>query len=268
MIKGLYIRAMASRILEAIVSDLGDDAPVTDVGVYLHATAVTSRRMGLAYTFPKRSIDGARHRHEIVAGSGRLTDFSAIDLARYALSCHPIEASIGVAAINSVISLPERALIERNGVEIVMEYAAGRRLAVIGHFPFVERARPAVRALWVLELDPSEGDLPAEEAPNIVPMADVVAITGTAFINHTIDGLLELARGKRIIILGPSTILSARLFDLGVSALCGVFVEDPEAVTRHLKEGGSFRHLPGVRYVAMTTGPITRRAVTGACPRR
>ena len=240
-----------SEILRCIVDGIADDAQVEDVGVFLNATAVVSGGVGLAYNFPRRALPGDGGRHEVVAGCGRLREFSARELARYALSKHLAEASIGVAAINSIMQPPPRRIVERNGVDLLMERAAGKRLAVVGHFPFVERVRPIVKSLWVLELDPQEGDLPAEEAPNILPRADVVAITGTTFINHTIDGLLSLARGKHIIILGPSTILSTKLFDFGASALCGIAVDDPQIVLRTLREGGGFRHLPGVRYISM-----------------
>lgn len=238
-------------ILKAIIEKLHEEERVADVGVYVHATVVMSRRLGLAYTFPKRSLEGTRARHEVVANNGKLTDFSARDLARYALSSHLMEASVGVAAINSLIAPSRHRLVEKNGVDLLLEMAGGKRLAVVGHFPFVERVRHLVKSLWILELDPQEGDLPAEEAPKIIPAADVVALTGTTLINHTLEGLLGLAKGKRVVILGPSTILSPVLFDFGVSALCGVEVEDPALVLRHLKEGGSFRNLPGIRYVSL-----------------
>ncbi len=240
-----------SEILKKITEGLLGDERVEDVGVYLHATVVKSRGMGLAYTFPRRSFDDRGDREELIAGGGKLTGLLARDLARYALSKHLAEASVGIAAINSLIEPPKERIIWRNGVDLIMEEAAGKRLAVIGHFPFVERVRPLVKALWVLELDPREGDIPAQEAPNIVPGADVVAITGTTVINHTIDDLLELAKKKKVIVLGPSTILSPALFEFGISALCGINVENHNHVLRHLSQGGSFRHLPGVRYATI-----------------
>lgn len=240
-----------SAILKAIIEKLHEEVRVTDVGVYVHATVVVSQKMGLAYTFPKRSLEGTRDRHEVVANNGRLTDFSARDLARYALSNHLMEASVGVAAINSLLCPPRHRLVEKNGVDLLLEMAGGKRLAVVGHFPFVERVRSLVKSLWILELDPQEGDLPAADAPKIIPSADVVAITGTTFINHTLEGLLEVAKGKRVVLLGPSTILSPVVFDFGISALCGVQVEDPALVIRHLKEGGSFRNLPGIKYITL-----------------
>ena len=41
-----------------------------------------------------------------------------------------------------------------------------------------------------------EGDLPEAEEENLIPQADVVGITGTAFTNHTLDYLLELCNLK------------------------------------------------------------------------
>jgi uncharacterized protein len=162
-----------------------------------------------------------------------------------------MEASVGVAAINSLVAPPPERVVRQKGVDLLLSWAAGKRLAVVGHFPFTERIRDQVAKLWVLELDPREGDLPASMAPEILPQADVVAITGATLINHTLEGLLTLARGKQIIVMGPSTIMSPVLFDFGVSALCGVQVTDPPLAMRWLKEGGSFRGLPGVERMTL-----------------
>jgi uncharacterized protein (DUF4213/DUF364 family) len=55
---------------------------------------------------------------------------------------------------------------------------------MIGHFPFINRLKPIVKNLWVLELNPREEDLPAQVAPEIVPRADFIAITGTTLIKN------------------------------------------------------------------------------------
>ncbi len=239
-----------SRVLKSILGELSSDACVEEVGVYLHATMVRSRGVGMAYTFPRTSRDEPRDRADIVANHGKLTEMSARELAAYSCSGHHLEASVGVAAINSLIELPSDVGLQR-GVDLLMEWAAGRRLAVIGHFPFTERIQKLVRTLWVLELDPREGDLPASMAPQILPQADVVAITGATLINHTLDELLYLARGKRVVVMGPSTILSPVLFDFGVEAICGVAVTDPGVASKWLKEGGSFRGMPGLTQVTL-----------------
>ena len=60
-------------------------------------------------------------------------------------------------------------------------------MALVGHFPFIPKLRPAVGQLWVIEQHPVEDDYPAEAAVDLIPQADVVAITGSALINHTLD---------------------------------------------------------------------------------
>ncbi len=240
-----------SRILRAIIDAIDLDAPVREVGIFLHATVVVSLHAGMAYTSPRASHDEPRDRGDIVANHGRLTEMSARQLAAYATSSHPMEASVGVAAINSLVGVPPGRAVRQKGVELLLSWAAGKRLAVIGHFPFTERIRDQLQKLWVLELDPREGDLPASMAPEILPEADVVAITGATLINHTLEGLLALARGKRVIVMGPSTIMSPVLFGFGASALCGVQVEDPALAMGWLKEGGSFRGLPGVEQITL-----------------
>lgn len=240
-----------SRILRAIIDAIGEDAPVEEVGIFLHATVVVSAHAGMAYTFPRASHDEPRDRGDIVANHGKLTEMSARQLAAYASSSHPMEASVGVAAINSLITVPPGRAVRQKGVELLLSWAAGKRLAVIGHFPFTERIRDQLQKLWVLELDPREGDLPAAMAPEILPQADVVAITGATLINHTLEGILGLARGKKVLVMGPSTILSPVLFDFGASALCGVQVTDPALAMGWLREGGSFRGLPGVEQITL-----------------
>jgi hypothetical protein len=114
-----------------------------------------------------------------------------------------------------------------------------------------------VGKLWVLEQNPQNDDLPAEAAASIIPKADVVAITGTALINGTFEGLAALCRpDARVLVLGPSTPLSAIMFDHGVHLLSGSVVEDVEGVLRAASQGANFRqlHRRGVRLVTMQKG--------------
>jgi uncharacterized protein (DUF4213/DUF364 family) len=134
---------------------------------------------------------------------------------------------------------------ERLGVEIV------------GHFPFVERVRQAAAECWVLELHPRPGDLSAERAAEVLPQADVVALTGTSLINHTFDELIALCRrdaGNRkayVVLLGASAPLSPVLFEYGVDAVSGTRVVDVPAVLRAASQGATFRQIPGKRLLTL-----------------
>jgi len=179
-----------------------------------------------------------------------MIDMTARELAELARSMEPEKASVGLAAINSLIDPPE-GLRDGHALDLILERGRDRDVTLVGHFPFAERLRPQVRRLRVLELHPQDGDLPASEAARVLPRSDVVAITASTLINHTLDGLLDLARGKAVILLGPSTPLSPAFFARGVIALCGSVVVDPDAALRCVSEGVSFRHLQGLRRVIL-----------------
>jgi uncharacterized protein (DUF4213/DUF364 family) len=88
------------------------------------------------------------------------------------------------------------------------------------------------------------------EAADLLPQADVVAITSSALINHSLDRLLGLAAsGALVTLLGPSTPLSPLLFDYGISILAGARVVDEEAALRTITQGGSFQQVQGVQLV-------------------
>ena len=105
-----------------------------------------------------------------------------------------------------------------------------------------------------MEQDPRGDDLPAEAAEELLPQADVIAITGTALINHTFDRLMAMRNPQALVlVLGPSTPLSPVLFEQGVHLLSGALVEDIESVLRAAGQGANFRqlHRQGVRLVTM-----------------
>jgi uncharacterized protein (DUF4213/DUF364 family) len=92
----------------------------------------------------------------------------------------------------------------------------------------------------------------AEEVEAIVPQADIVAITGSAFINHTIERLLGLCPPQSfVVVLGPTTPLSSVLFDYGVDVVSGTLVVEPELALRCLSEGATFRQVRGTRRLTM-----------------
>jgi uncharacterized protein (DUF4213/DUF364 family) len=239
------------------------EGPVQDVRVGAFWTAVVieaegRRRCGLAST-----PHSEEHHHggePAVPDAGRLAERSARDLAGLARSESLMEAAIGVAAINALLPLSPERWGDVNAEEVIARHGAGKNVALVGHFPFVPRLREAVGKLWVLELRPGPGDLPSEAAPDVIPQADVVAITGTTLINHTLEGLLARCRPEALVlVLGPSTPLSPVLFDYGVHILSGAVVQDTEAVLRAVSQGANFRqvHRQGVRLVTIQTERMT-----------
>jgi uncharacterized protein (DUF4213/DUF364 family) len=237
------------RILDDLIATLDFDAPVRDVRLGVFHTAVLTRHCGLAATLPR---DALRQKPPLVEEPGYLCRKSARELTLLAYSQSLLEATIGMAALNSLLDVDESAAVEINAADVILEQGEGRSVAIVGHFPFVTRVRQKVKNLWVIEKNPREGDLPEAEAERLLPRADVVAITGTALTNHTMEGLLRLCDPAAfVILLGDTAPMSPVLFDYGVDALAGTRVTDTELVLNCVSQGANFRQIKGTRRLTM-----------------
>ena len=243
---------MSTHIIEELLSNLPEkEVPVRSVMVGVHWTAVCSSHCGLATTFaPDKPHDHSTH----VRNVGNLHQKSAQELAKYALSKNTMEAGIGIAAINSLLEFDENDAVEVNASEVLMEQGAGKNVAIVGHFPFIPKVKKAVKNLWVIEQNPVEGDHPAHAASDIIPRADVVAITGSSLINHTLDDLLGLCKPEAlVVILGPSTPISPVIFVHGANINAGSKVIDETAVLNAISQGATFQQVTGVKLLAFTS---------------
>lgn len=239
-------------IIQKIIDSLHDDAMVRDVRVCIHATLVESLRMGICGHSRADQAYEVIKRQDVVANHGKLREFSARDLARYALSKLPIEASVGIAAINSIIDVDWTKVRPQKGSDVIIEKSKDKRVVVIGHFPFNDRVKKVADHFVELGIEQGAGDMPVSEAPKVLPKADVAIITSNTIVNHTIDHLLKLAENTNFVaIIGQSAIFSPVFFRHGVDVLLGGLIDDVETVLRHLSEGAAPHHLPGLHQIAL-----------------
>jgi len=237
------------KILDDLILSLkGNDFPVKSIHTCVFWTAVISRHCGLSSTFRGEGPSHDRGVRDV----GNLTQKKALELTDYAKSNNLLEASIGMATINSMIDIDESKCIEKNAFEMILEKGQGKNVAIVGHFPWIPKLKGKTGNLWVLEQRLREGDLAAKEADRILPQCDVVGITGTSFINHTIEGLLNLCKNAYVILIGPTSPLSPILFEYGIDAICGSKVLDPDQLIRTISEGATFKQVTGVRLLTLT----------------
>jgi uncharacterized protein len=200
------------------------------VAVGFNWTAVeTATAIGFAAT-PSRS-DGAKTTTDTGTYAGR----SLAELAMLALSNNPYERAIGVAAANAHWNTQAPDLSDGDGLTT----ADPAGTVVIGRFPGLDRKLPGA---IVLERNPGPGDLPASDAPRVIPTCSDLIITATTLINGTIEGLLALAGpSTRVTIVGPGTPLCPALFDQGVHRLAGFVALDRGAAFQAVMEGAGAR---------------------------
>lgn len=202
-------------------------------------TLVESEGVGMAMTY--RDGSHATKLKRPIAGS------SLLELAGYAKSWHLTEASIGMAAINAYYNAPERvsALLGRSLVEsgkadifeTMQSEVAGKKVAVIGHFPHMEELARAC-TLSVFERNPQPGDLPDFAEEYVLPEQDYVFITGVTLTNKTLPRLLELTRNACVVLTGPTVPITPILFDRGVDVIASTVVLDRDQVWGAAAEGG------------------------------
>jgi len=221
------------KIIDFLISYAKErDYKVENVTVGLEWTCVLSKYCGMATTY--------RIGKEI-KNAGRLEEFTTGQLAEYLKSWNLLEASVGLAAINSVIDPPANAKRGINGLDIGLEVSKGKKIVMIGKFPYLDKFKKAAREFIVLELDPclidpDEGILLSTASESVIEDANVLIMTATTIINKSIDRLVELGKKAFKILIGPSTPMLKELLEY-FDVLAGVKVNDPYAVIKKVAQG-------------------------------
>lgn len=217
---------LEKKLLSSVV-DKDNDGPVNGVWIGLHWSAVEGKYVGMSHTYKTGQ-------KIYIKNAGELSTISAGQLAERLLSWEPLEASIGVAALNSFIEpLGNKGNINNH----IKKNARGKIITIIGRFPFNSEILKIAKKVYFLEMEPIGNELPAAAAEDVLLKSDLNVITATALINHTLQHLLELGNNGMNIILGPSTPLSPILFDFGADVLAGIRVNNRDAIVQSITQG-------------------------------
>ncbi|HEX2910049.1 MAG TPA: DUF364 domain-containing protein [Chloroflexia bacterium] len=246
---------MPDNVLDAILQTLprGWQAVYVYIGVNWTISLVQNKageqQAGLAATpSPERVAVQAR----FAPGLNRLEMADATELATLAHSPDSVASAVGFATLNALLHPAPEQLSSIDAGDWLQEHGRNKKVAMVGRFPFKEELDEVAEKLWVLELKPLPGEYSSEEASRILPQAEIVAITASTLINHTLEGLLKAVRPQtKVVLLGPTTPLTPVLFDYGVDLLCGVQVAELEPLLASIKQGVSFRHMQGLKRVSL-----------------
>ncbi len=212
-------------------------------------TLVQGAHWGMASTLTEADV----HRN-FIEETGHLGLLPVHRLVKKLLSERIFEASLGMAALNSVLPLPDSFQTADAYAEIETR-SAGKNVAVVGHFPFVHRLQKIAKQCWVFERRLQDGDLPAEKMPEFLPDADVLVLTAQIITNNCFGKIIPLAPKAYKIMLGPSTPMSPVLFDYDLDVIGGIRVRDAKRVYNYIAQGAHFKQLHGIEKITLKRNP-------------
>ncbi|BFH73901.1 DUF364 domain-containing protein [Sulfurisphaera javensis] len=221
------------RIIDYLVSLAKEkDYEVKNVTIGLTWTCVLSKNCGMALTY-KLPLFGE------IANAGELENYTTGKLAELLYSWNLLEASVGLAAINSVIDPLWN--YRGNGLDFMLEMSKGKKVVMIGKFPNVEKFKEIAQQFIILELnpyliDPLNNIFPSTASEFVIEEADVLIITSSTIINKSVDRLIQLGKKAYKILVGPSTPMIKDLLDF-VDALAGIKVNDPQNLIKKISQG-------------------------------
>ncbi len=180
-------------------------------------------------------------------------DKQAEVIAQGLRSTDSTKAAVGLATPNALNCVDEARLTYDDAANWLTAQSTGKTVAFFGRFPFIEEEiRPYARQVWVFEQQSQSDELDHTAITTVLPQADLVAITSSTLINHTIDLILPyVKRESTVVLLGPSTPLAEKLLDNGIDAQFGVRLVDLERVIHSVTAGDGFQKMAGLQRVAL-----------------
>lgn len=232
------------------------------IGIFFTGVKLSTGHAGVAFT-PIGEIPEAVCCPTTAARmprAGNLDGSPVSEILKYTLDNNILKSAIGVATLNALSQLfiesedgREYEIIkEKDGFDL-LEIQPEETVTLIGAFgPYIRRLKRMGNPLYIVErnsqalrTDEMKYFKPESEIPSALEKSNVVIITGTAIVNHTIDPILSsFTNGKRTAIIGPTaSMIPDAFFKKGVQVMAGVRILNPDGMIKILKQGGSTYHL-------------------------
>jgi uncharacterized protein (DUF4213/DUF364 family) len=251
-------------LIEDLIAAAGAaDTPVREIVAGPDWIMVTAGGSGVAARPPAAPGDSAGRETPNLREPYRSRPLG--DLLDLASSPDRLEASLGIAALNSALAGSQPKGKPRS---FSIPRAGGKTVALIGEFAFIEDLKRI--AARVITIDSGSDDIDAgsddvereisrdEQNPDGVlagadiAEADIAIIRGSTLVDGTLESWLARTRHCYTVVYGPSTPLSPLLFAYGADQLVGIKVNIDDVTADWIREGrDNFLACPGVRPVVL-----------------
>lgn len=227
------------------------------IGVNLTAVRLSDNSMGTATTMSNEGPFCAKQNRDF----GDLTPLNIrgqkvpdiIETQKPSGIISSLKAAVLNAICSKIIASGRYNIVENCDPVDLMEFTPDAAVTVVGAFPtYIRKISQICEKLFVLEINENAlADehkklfVPAGEYKRVIPVSDIVIITGQTLVNNTIDLLLpEVKPGARVVVTGPSSnILPDILFENNVNIIGAFRITEPEILLDVVSEGGMSYHL-------------------------
>ena len=232
---------------------------ISDVRLGIHLTAVklSDGSYGAASTLSDNQLHFSKENRDFEDFTpNKIKGQKVLDLFDTTKKSDTID-TLRMAVLNAISS---KVLIDSNYKIIenidpidLLNLSSKKAITIVGAFPsYIRKIAETQNKLYVLELNENafiEGHkkyyVPAKEYDKIIPISDIVIITGLTLVNNTIDGLLSsISPNTKTIVTGPSSsVIPDILFKNNVSIIGATRISNPELLFTIASEAGAGYHL-------------------------
>ena len=236
-----------------------NDLVILDVriGVFLTAVLLSDGSTGIASTSSDAlSNPYIKERDFGNFSPSKIKDQKVIDLFNKSSNLKIID-TLKVAVLNAVssqiISKNHYKIVEETDPIDLIDITPPKTISIVGAFQsYIKKVAATKNKLYVLELDENALNddqkqfyVPADKYREILPLSDIIIITGLTLVNNTIDDLLAaISPASKVIVTGPSSsIIPDILFKKGVHIVGGTRITNADLLFKVVCEAGTGFHL-------------------------
>lgn len=168
-----------------------------------------------------------------------------------------IIVTLRIAVLNAISSVllnnsAYKILVDTDPIDLI-DLKPEKTVTVVGAFQsYIQKIAITGCKLFVLELneealsaEQKQFYVPAKDYEKVLPLSDIVIITGLTLVNNTLDSLLAAITPKaQVVVTGPSSsIIPDILFDNHVDMIGATRVTDTDLLMNVVSEAGTGYHL-------------------------
>ncbi|MBY6276599.1 DUF364 domain-containing protein [Symbiobacterium thermophilum] len=241
---------LLERLYEAAAPRLcGKRVQDVRIGSHLVGVLLDSGEFGAAYALP-----GERQTPEpVFPDPARYVGMPAVELAAGLKQEDLVARALGMAAANAVARPEPGHCLEDPDALTTVPVRPADTVGLVGFIRSIHRRiEGRVNRIIVFDrsLDGEPGISPEEQQPELLPLCDVVFVTGSAVTNGTLEAVLPWCRRARdIVVIGPSTPLYPEAFaGTGVTVIAGATwpPEHHQAALAGIGAGKRFHDMHGL----------------------